>query len=149
MSRLEWMAVYFLRFARHLFFRNRLPATGFQKLSARLRGHGLTTNSPTEHLQTVQDVSAEDTLIANKVRLQAAGILLSIQVDPDTEVQGWRGTARHASHPTSPALSNGAVESLTVCPRQRGGVRSRVGDDSMQGQSRRAAHRPDLKSEER
>src|SRR5438132_5583415 len=104
------MAVYFLRFARHLFFRNRLPATGFQKLSARLRGHGLTTNSPTEHLQTVQDVSAEDTLIANKVRLQAAGILLSIQVDPDTEVQGWRGTARHASHPTWPALSNGELE---------------------------------------
>src|SRR5205807_6542896 len=111
--------------------------------------HQFSDRASEQHLQTVQNVSAEDTLIANKVRLQAAGILLSIQVDPDTEVQGWRGTARHASHPTWPALSNGELESLTVCPRQRGGVRSRVGDDSIQDQSRRAAHRSELKNEDR
>src|SRR5437016_5064704 len=114
------------------------PAAGFQKLSTvsptqkPLWIHDQFSDRASEqHFQTVQDVSAEDTLITNKVRLQAAGILLSIQVDPDTEVQGWRGTARHASHPTWPALSNGELESLTVCPRQRGGVRSRGGDDSI------------------
>jgi hypothetical protein len=62
-----------------------------------------------QHLQTVQHVSAEDAFIANKVCLQSARMFLSIQIDPDTKVKGWRGTARDAPHPTRPPPGSGEL----------------------------------------
>ena len=96
-----------------------------------------------------QSISAEDTFAAKEVRLQPARIFLSVEKDPDTKVKGWRRSARHASHPAWPALGSSKCESLTVCPRDRAGIRAGVGDDSIQNYTGRAAHGTEFKGEDR
>src|SRR5207249_122069 len=112
-------------------------------------GDHFTRRTSEQHLQSVQYVSAEDTFATKEVRLQAARIFLSVEEDPDTKVKGWRRTARHASHPAWPALGGGELECLTVCPRERAGIRSSVSDDSIQAHSGRSTQRTEVKSEDR
>ena len=57
----------------------------------------------------VEDITAEDTFLADEVRLQSAGVLLSIEEHPDGEHQRHRHTARDAAHLTRPCIARAAV----------------------------------------
>src|SRR5207244_1219297 len=85
-----------------------------------------------QHLQPVQNVSAQDAFGADEVRLESAGIFLAINLDPDAKEERWRSSAGDAAHPARPAAGRVELEPLTVRPRQCGGVCSRVGNDAIQ-----------------
>ena len=84
-----------------------------------------------QHLQAVEHIPAEDSLLARQVCLELARILLTIEPDPNQKADGHRHSARdprdHAGH----TLGWVQVQLLAVRPGQRRCIGSCVGDDAI------------------
>ena len=48
-----------------------------------------------KNLEAVENIPPENAFAAGKVRLQAAGLLLPVELNPDQKAEGCRGTTRN------------------------------------------------------
>ena len=65
-----------------------LEFAGWRDFAARVASRihdNFSSGTAEEHFQTIQDVSAEDTLVAGKVGVQAAFVFLTVKVDPEVK----------------------------------------------------------------
>ena len=65
----------------------------------------LTARTSEKHLQRVQNVSPQDTLIPYKIRVQLALILIPIQMNPNYEAECRHRTTSDTTHQTRHSLS--------------------------------------------
>src|SRR5688500_7947440 len=75
-------------------------------------------------------------------------MFLSVHVRPDAKNQGWRSPAGDAAHPAWSTLGRFELQVLTIRPGQGAGIRSRVGNDSIQHHSGGSTHRSEFKGED-
>ncbi len=84
---------------------------------------------PTEEdLKTIENVSAQDAIVPNEIRLQPAWVILAIEQGPDAKSERCRGTARNAADQSLPAQSRRKLKELTIRLGQDARVCARIRD---------------------
>src|SRR5205085_1895016 len=97
-----------------------------------------------EDFKRVQNVSSENALMTQEIRVQLALVLGAIQLNPYREAKRVCRTASNSTHQTRRTLRRVKLQRLAVDPRQRARISSRVRYHLIENQAGHAAEAAEL-----
>jgi hypothetical protein len=109
----------------------------------------LARRPPEQNLQAIEDIAPKDALAPNKIHMQSAGQLPTIDLNKDLKPDGWRTPARDAADASRSALGQVELNPLTIDPGQGARIRARIGNDTIQHNALATARRSKFHRDER